>query len=438
MKINQLKDKKILILGFSREGMSSYKFLRRHFRNQKIGLADEKSLSQFEKEYTAILKKDKGLELSLGKNYLRVLDKYEVVVKTPGINLSQKLIKKLSKKNIILTSNLNIFLANIKGKIIGITGSKGKGTTATLIYKILKAGGKKTYLVGNIGQPFLDFINQDSKDTLYVAELSSFHLEMIQGKLDMGVMLSFFPEHLKEHGSSSKYFQAKMNIVKNLKKNGVLIYNSQLQKVANLVKKTKVKKIPYNLPKLKIKTHLLGKHNLSNTSAAIEVTNLFKIKDRIILKTIKNFKGLPYRLEYVGKYKDIKFYCDTLGTTPEATIEAIKALRPATLIVGGSAKGASQEQFKKLAKEIIKNKVKTLVAMPNEGIKIAQLVNKIKTAHKPRVLRIKNMRQAVQAAYKYTQANQSVVLSPAAASFDQYKDYAEKGEDFKRWVKRLK
>jgi UDP-N-acetylmuramoylalanine--D-glutamate ligase len=445
MKLEELKNKKILILGFGREGVSSYKFLRRHFRNQKIGVADEKTLNQFEKEYKTILKNDKNLELSLGKNYLKVLDKYEVIVKTPGINLDKKLIEKLDKKNILLTSNLNIFLANIKGRVIGVTGSKGKGTTATLIYKILKAAGRKTYLVGNIGQPFLDFINQDSKNTIYVAELSSFHLEMIRGKLDVGVILSFFPEHLKEHGSVNNYFQAKMNIVRHLKKAGVFIYNRKLEfilsnELRRVTKDPGIRAVAYEtlppsrLGQSKFHTHLLGEHNLLNISAAIQVAKLFKVKDRIILKVIKNFKGLAYRLEYVGEFKGIKFYSDTLGTTPEATTEAIRALKPATLIVGGSAKGAGLVQFKKLAGEIVKNKIKTLIALPNEGVKIAWLVNKIKKANKPHILKVKNMQTAVRAAYKYTQAGESVVLSPAAASFDQYRDYADKGDDFKKQI----
>lgn len=437
MKINQLKNKKILILGFAREGMSSYKFLRRYFRNEKIGIADNKKINEFDGEYRKILKKDKLLDLYLGKNYLKALDKFKIIIKTPGIKLDDKLIKKLLRKNILITSNLNIFLSNIKGKIIGITGSKGKGTTATLIYKIFKTAGKKVYLVGNIGQPFLDYITKDSENTLYVAELSSFHLDNLQGEIDTAVVTSFFPEHIKEHTNLNNYFKAKMNIVGNLNKNGVVVHDKNYKKVANYIKAKKVKAIGYDKPRLKVETNLLGEHNLSNTAAALEVANLYKIKDNVALRVSKNFKGLPYRLEPIGKFKGISFYCDTLGTTPETTIKAIKALKEKnlqTLIVGGVSKGGD---YTPLAKEIIKSKIRTLILLPNIGVEIGNLVKKIRSKYKPGMAKVRNMKAAIDKAYKLTQSGEAVVLSPAGASFDQYKDYADKGEDFKKWVKKL-
>ncbi len=438
MKLNQLKDKKILILGLAREGWSSYKFLRRYFKQQKIWLADKKTLKEFESEKRKVLQQDKNLVLNLGEKYLNQLTEVEIIIKTPGIKLDNKLVKKLANKNIIITSNLNIFLANLKGKIIGITGSKGKGTVTTLIYKILKAGGKKTYLVGNIGQPFLNYIKYDSTNTIYVAELSSFHLENVVGKFDIGAFISFFPEHLKEHGSINNYFKAKMNLVQNIKNKGYLIYNAEDKKIKQAVKKFKIKKISYKLPKTKIPTSLLGQHNQLNIQAAVEVAKLFKIKSTTIFKTIKNFKVLPYRLELIGQFKGIKFYSDTLGTTPEATVKAIEALQEVnlqTLIVGGVSKGGN---YNLVAQAIIKAKLKNLIMLPNVGIKIGKLIKKDKAKYKPNLVVAKNMQQAVKQAFKLTQTDESVCLSPAGTSFDFYKNYAEKGDDFKKWVKKLK
>jgi len=447
MKLNQLKDKKILILGLAREGWSSYKFLRRYFKQQKIWLADKKTLKEFESEKRKILQQDKNLVLNLGNKYLNQLTEIEIIIKTPGIKLDDKLVKKLTKKNIIITSNLNIFLANLKGKIIGITGSKGKGTVTTLIYKILKAGGKKTYLVGNIGQPFLNYIKYDSTNTIYVAELSSFHLENVVGKFDIGAFISFFPEHLKEHGSVNNYFKAKMNLVQNIKQNGTVIYNKNYKKIDQAIKQVKKTKnnikfigIPhFSRDRLQIiKTPLLGQHNQLNIQAAVEVAKLFKIKSTTIFKTIKNFKGLPYRLELIGQFKGIKFYSDTLGTTPEATVKAIEALQEVnlqTLIVGGVSKGGN---YNLVAQAIIKAKLKNLIMLPNVGIEIGKLIKKNKVKYKPNLVVAKNMQQAVKQAFKLTQTGESVCLSPAGTSFDFYKNYADKGDDFKKWVKKLK
>jgi len=447
MELIHLKNKKILILGFAREGLSSYKFLRRYFKNEKLWVADNKTLNQFESSYKKILQQDKNLILNLGKKYLNNLAKVDIIIKTPGIKLNSKLIRQLEKRNIIITSNLNIFLANIKGKVIGVTGSKGKGTVATLIFKILQAGKKKVFLVGNIGQPFLNSIKQDSLQTIYVAELSSFHLEKVIGKFAVGVFLSFFPEHLKEHNSVKNYFDAKMNLIRNIKTGGVVVYNKNYKEIDQAIKQFKKNKTNIKflgIPRqardklLPIKTPLLGQHNQLNIQAALTVAKLFKIKKSIILKTIKNFGGLPYRLEPVGKFKGIKFYCDTLGTTPEATSKAVEALQKInlqTLIVGGVSKGGN---YNIVAKAIIKSKIRTLIILPNVGMEIGKIIKKNRAQNKPNLVVAKNMKQAVNQAFKLTRPNETVCLSPAGASFDFYKDYAAKGEDFKRLIRGFK
>ncbi len=446
MKINQLKNKKILILGFAREGLSSYKFLRRHFKQQLIGVADSKTLKQFDEPYKQVLQQDKNLELFLGKNYLKALDKFEVIIKTPGIKLDEKLIKKLVQQNIVLTSNLNIFLANLQGKVIGVTGSKGKGTTATLIYKILKKAGKKTFLVGNIGQPFLDYLHQDGRRTIYVAELSSFHLEKIEGELDAGIMTSFFPEHLTYHSTVNKYFSAKMNLLAHLKPGGVFIYNQNYIRIRRAVERFKKIRtdikfigIPrFARDKFGLKPKLLGQHNWANIEAAMAAAKLFNIKSTIIKKTVENFKGLPYRLELVANVKGRRFYVDTLATTPESVIAAIDALQTVnlqTLIVGGVSKGGN---YQPLARHIIKAKLPTVIMLPNVGRQIGRLIKQLKPKQLPLLVPVENMRQAVQQAFKLTPAGKAIALSPAGTSFDFYPNYAAKAEDFKRWVKKLK
>jgi len=433
MKINRLKNKKILLLGFGREGLSSYKFLRRYVKNGLIGVADEKRLADFEKQYQTVLTQDKKLSLHLGKNYLDSLEDYEVIIKTPGIKLDKKIAKAYGDTS-KLTSNLNIFLANISGKVIGVTGSKGKSTSASLIYHIFRKAGRKVVLIGNIGRPALDYLNWDSKHTIFVVEMSSYQLDTLnQKKIDSALITAFFPEHLDYHGNSHKYFQAKMNIVRNLKKNGVMVYNRKYKKIKRFIDNQRVKNIGYLYNSIGAYCHtpLLGKHNRENIFGCIEIAKLFEVREAIINRTIKNFRGLPHRLENVGKFKGIRFYNDVLSTTPESTIEAIDALKGKsleTIILGGFDRGLD---YKKLARKIVSSKVKNVILWPHSGIKIYKEIRKLENSE-IRLVQVKNMRETVRACYKYTAKDGVALLSPASSSYDFYKNFEEKGKEFNR------
>ncbi|NMB48380.1 UDP-N-acetylmuramoyl-L-alanine--D-glutamate ligase [Candidatus Kuenenbacteria bacterium] len=446
MKTGELKNKKILILGFGREGQSSLRYLRKYYPKQLIGVADQNTLAQFGPTERNWLKKDKNLVLNLGQNYLKNLEQFEVIIKTSGIKLPDKLTKKLAQQGTWVTTNLNIFLANLQGRVVGVTGTKGKSTTASLIYEILKQAGKKTVLVGNIGKPFLDYINKDSKQTIFVAELSSYQLDTLTEKLDMAVMTSFYPEHLNYHGSLTNYFQAKMNIVRHLKKGGAVVYNQNFKRVADFIKKqSATKAIGY--PSLSLRggsllrgdvaiSHLLGEHNQQNIAGAMAVAKYWKIGDADIKKALAKFQSLEHRLELVGKFHGINFYNDVLSTTPESTLAAVKTLRDKnlqTLIVGGFDRGLN---YANLAREIKKAKIRTVICWPHTGETMARELRRIKTAAK--IIPVKNMRQTVAAAFKYTKPGEAVALSPAASSYDFYSDYREKGKEYKKLIKENK
>ena len=434
-------NKKILILGFGREGSSSLKFLlKRKINPQDITVADQNKLEQFRPEYGRMIKKSK-INLRLGKKYLNNLDEFEIIVKTAGIKLDNKLVKKLEKSGVEITTNLNLFLSQIKGKIIGVTGTKGKSTTATLIYEILKAAGKKIILVGNIGKPFLDYLNQDAKNTVFVAELSSYQLDTLRGKIDVGVMTGFFPEHLNYHGSLKKYFAAKMNLARNSK---IFVYNNKFKQIKTALKLIKTKKISYK--KTNLKSNLLGDHNQENIAGAIETAKLFKVKKVIIKKTIKNFKGLEHRLELVGKFRGIIFYNDVLSTTPESTIAAIEALQDknlTTIIVGSFDRRLN---YKKLARKIIQAKIRNVIYWPNAGEIIAKEIKVSMGSLAPEnrrhqrwlrslnLIKVQNMEQTIAQSFKLANSGETVLLSPAASSYDFYQDYREKGEKFKEEI----
>jgi UDP-N-acetylmuramoyl-L-alanine---L-glutamate ligase len=442
MKIQRLKDKKILILGFGREGQSSLRFIRKYYPKQIIGVVDQNTWAQFGPTEKDWLKKDKNLVLHLGKNYLKNLDQFEVIVKTSGIKLPDNRVKKLTRQGTMVTTNLNIFLANIQGRVTGVTGTKGKSTTTSLIYAILKTAGQKTVLVGNIGKPFLDYIKEDSKQTIFVAELSSYQLDTLDQEIDLAVVTSFSPEHLNYHGSLNKYFQAKMNIVRHLKKGGTVVYNQKFKRVNDFIKKQKINSVGYSLLSLRVDpllrgdvaiSRLIGEHNQQNMAGAVAVAKYWKIKDADIKKTLAKFRPLEHRLELVGTFRGTTFYNDVLSTTPESTIEAMRTLEDKnlqTLIVGGFDRGLN---YRKLAREIKKSKIRTVICWPHAGEKIARELKKIKAGNK--IIRVKNMTETIKAAFQYTKSGEAVVLSPAASSYDFYTDYREKGTEFKRLAK---
>ncbi|MFA4998901.1 MAG: Mur ligase family protein [Candidatus Paceibacterota bacterium] len=411
MKLEELRNKKILILGFGREGIDTFSFLRKLFPNKVLGIADKSE---------KIKKPGKKTVLHLGKNYLEAIKKYDLVVKSPGIPFG--IIPKSSFGK--LTSQTKIFFDNCPGEIVGITGTKGKSTTTALIYNILKEGGKKAYLVGNIGKPVLNLLSSASSKDIYVYELSSHQLYNLKKSPHIAVFLNVFPEHLDYYKDIKEYSQAKSNITLHQGKDDYLVYNSGDKIVSSFAAKSKAKKIP-----------IKGKYYELDKTAARKVGEIFGISETKIEKAIKNFKPLPHRLELVGKFKGITFYNDALSTIPETAIFALDYLgkNVETIMLGGFDRNID---FKNLAKRIVKSDLKNLVLFPTTGEKIWREVALLsKNKFKP--FFTDNMEDAVKLAYKYTKTGKICLLSCASTSFSIFKDYEEKGNLFKKYVKKF-
>jgi len=434
MKLKDLKNKKILILGFGKEGKDTLKFLRKIFPKKKIGIAD--------KNLKIKKSKIKNVKWHLGKNYLKSLKNYDLIVKSPGIPIHLPEIEKAFKKGKI-TSQTEIFFQNCKGKIVGVTGTKGKSTTSNLIYKILKEGGLKVHLVGNIGKPPLSLLSSDSEGKIYVYELSSHQLYNLKKSPQIAVFLNVFPEHLDYYKNFREYLMAKANICLWQKKEDFLIYNFKDKNIKKIVKKSKAKKIPIKnysniLQNIGIsisKIPLKGEHNLLNIACAIKVGEIFNIPKTKIKKAIQNFKGLPHRLEFLGAFKGIYFYNDSLSTIPETTIFALNTLgeKVQTLILGGYDRGLD---FKNLAKRILKSKVQTLILFPDTGERILKEILKLnKKRRKIEAFFVDNMKDAVRLSFEKTQKGKICLLSPASPSFNLFTNYKERGNLFKKYVK---
>ncbi len=440
MELDKLKDKKILILGMGREGIDTFIFLRKKFPEKVLGLADIKELDELPKKIKEKIASDKKLKLHFGKDNLKALKNYDIAVKAPGI--PPRIIEPFLDSKIKITSLTEIFFANCKGTIIGITGTKGKSTTASLIYAILKQAKKKVHLIGNIGKPALSFLSQTGINDIFVYELSSHQLMDFKKSPHIAVLLNIFPEHLDYYKNFEEYVRAKENITRWQTVSDYLIYDSENKITKEIAKKSKAKKVPISLCSVRdFKSRLVGRHNLKNVAVAREVGKILDVSTKDIAEAIKKFEPLPHRLELVGKHKGIKFYNDSLSTIPEATIEAIDALGKdvETIILGGHDRGID---FKELARHILKSEIKTLILFPVTGERIWQCVLEQKRKNRSKKLLkhffVKDMKSAAQLCYQYTLKGKICLLSCASPSFGIFKDYKQRGDFFKKYVNMLK
>lgn len=427
--LENLKDKKILILGFGREGIDTYLALRKMFPAKILAIAD--------KNKNLIIKKNKNLKLYLGKNYLAKIGEYDLVIKTPGI--APKALGGFEPKPpSAFTSQTEIFFDNFQGVIIGVTGTKGKGTTASLIYEILKQADLRVFLGGNIGKPVFQYLLKSKPGDVFIYELSSHQLQNLKKSPHIAVFLNLFPDHFDYYKNFTEYQKTKANIAKYQTKNDYFIFNGKDKNILQISKKTKVQKIDFNRDKKYYKTLLSGEFNQLNIKAAVAVAKIFKIENKIIDQVIKNFKGLPHRLEFVGKYKGIEFYDNSMATVPQTTILDLQTFngRHISLIVGGSDKGSD---YSLLAKEIAKSSVKNLIVLgQGTGQEIAEEVAEgtrwLRGTKPPSAFQAETMKEAVEICFEKTPKNGVCLLSPASASFNMFLDYKDRGEQFVKYV----
>lgn len=407
------KEKQIAIVGEGIEGMDAKTYF------EELG-AQVTTLDQ---------KKD--------PNYLKDLNKYDLVVRSPGV-YPDKL--KNAKQ---VTTPMQIFFDNCPAKIIGVTGTKGKGTTSTLIYEILKNAGLDVYLAGNIGKPYLELLNHKRSLANFVGksyiilELSSFQLIDLKKSPYIAVVLNITSDHMDWHKNQNEYLKAKANIVRYQSSTDFAVINEEYQTSKDFSKLTKAQVEYFSKNKLdnKYKKGLIlrGQHNLENIAAAVGVAKILEISDESIIKVVRNFKGLEHRLEFVREVFGIKFYNDSFATGPQPTIAAIKSFtEPITLILGGSDKGL---KYRDLGFEIEKhNNVKNLILIGEIGEKIGKGINNKKIINLGKT----SMNRIIEVALEITPKGGVVLLSPAAASFDMFKDYKDRGNQFKEAVNNLR
>jgi len=445
--LENFKDKQILILGMGKEGIDSYLALRKLFPHKVLAVGDKKKIGQFDKKIRAILAKDKNLKKYFGQNYLAKAGDYDLIIKTPGISrkeLRSFLEGRSEAPSSRITSQAEIFYDNFPGLIIGVTGTKGKGTTSGLIYQILKTTGFKAFWLGNVGKPVLQYLLKAKPDHIAVYEISAQQLQGLKKSPQIAVFLNLFSDHLDYFVNFQDYTKAKANIAIHQTKNDFLIYNSDDSLVKKIAQQSKARKIAFSETKLKIVKGIInpkeiplpGEFNQLNVLAAILATAPFNIPKEKIKKAIKNFHNLPHRLEFAGKYQGIEFYNNSMATVPETTILDLKTFngRPISLIAGGSDKGSD---YSLLAKEIAKSSVKNLIILgQGTGQKIEEGAKLLPQRKELRSFLAITMREAVKICCQQTPRNGVCLLSPASASFNMFKDYQDRGKQFKKWVKK--
>lgn len=390
------------------------------------------------KDLEPSLKKLKNLPVKyvLGRHDQKDFAKADLVVQNPGVPRDSKYLKIARKKGIPIENDASLFFKYARGVIIGVTGTRGKSTTASLVHAILRKK-YKVHLAGLPDQPIVGIIDRVNDDDLVVLELSSWQLEILgRQKLspEVAVVTNIFPDHLNRYSSMASYIAAKKNIFKFQNHDDVAVLNAENKETKKMFKEVKSRLVKFSKKDFKNLANvssLLGEHNQENLAAAIAVAKIFKVKNEDIKTAIKEFKSLPSRIELVAEKNGISFYNDTTSTTPDAAIAALNsfAKKNVILIAGGDTKNIPQEKYREFAKAIKRN-CKAVVLMAGPGSeKIIKELN-----FSSLVTDVKAMPEAVSLAKSFAKAGDVILLSPGSASFNLFVNEYDRGDRFNKAV----
>lgn len=468
-KLLELLGKKVLILGLGSEGWSTYEFLRAHVPQLHLTVADKNVLEHFPPERRAALEHKTNTSFLLGEEYLSRVHEFDVIFKTPGIPSTLLEIQAAVHSGARLMSNTQLFFELCPGQIIGVTGTKGKSTTAAAIHHVLQTHGLSTALVGNIGRPALSTLPEVTPETLVVFELSSHQLETLTTSPHIAVVQNVTSEHLDYYPTTEAYRLAKTAIAKFQDAQDLIIYNPQFEGSAAIASLSRAKHLRYSLDEapdarafvrgdtIMLRTpdqrvtevvraselQLPGKHNLLNVLPAVIVGAVVNIAPEEIGAALKTFQPLPHRLELVLTHQRVSYYDDSLATMPEATIGALENFtQPVVLIAGGYER---QQDFGPLAAAIVAKEVMGLVLFRPTGERLAEAVREAAAAagkSAPPMQFADSMPEAVTKAQALISPAADttggvVLMSPASASFGTFRDYHDRGEQFKKAVIQL-
>ncbi len=442
-----LKDKKVLVVGMKETGKALCNYLLE--KGARIMISDINEKIEIPEEI-----KEKAIYIELGKNTSQVFEKADLIVVSPGVPIYIEPISKAMEKGIKVIAEVELAFCELKGSIIGITGSNGKSTTATLTHKILSDSGKGAFLCGNIGTPLISFVKNSNEEDIYVIELSSFQLEGIEKfKPKISSILNITPDHLDRYHDFGEYVEAKKRIFINQSREDFAVINlddpvsSKFDKEikANLYffsRERELKKGVFvregkiyfrDYKEIEImrteRISLIGIHNLENVLASVAISILAGVNKDGIEKSVMEFRGLEHRMEYTGRIGDVIFYNDSKATNVDATLKSVQSFDGSIVIImGGRDKGGDFS----ILKDEIRKRVKGIVLIGEAKDKIKKTLSGIcemKDAD--------DMGSAVRTAFEIATPSGIVLLAPGCASFDMFENFEHRGRVFKKEVLKL-
>lgn len=426
--INIIKDKKVLILGFGREGKSTLNLLLSLDKNLDIDIAD---LDENITLDNTVIPNINNIKVFTGNSYLQHIKDYDVIFKSPGIVLDKD---KYPDK--IITSQTELFLSVYKNQCVGVTGTKGKSTVASLIHHTLITNNKDAILCGNIGKPCFDVIDEINENTIIVLELSCHQLNKINVSPHISILLNIYEDHLDYYGSFKLYAENKHNIYLNQNIHDILIVLDEIELNKNI--KSKVIKLSSDIVDLKLeeamnKSNLKGKHNLYNCYITLEVIKQFGLDYNDLVESLKTFNSLEHRLEFVGEILGINYYNDSISTTAESTICALSSIEKiGTILIGGMDRGINYEPLVEYLCNLDFNI--NVILMYASGRRIYEMLNG-KLNNNIKAYIVDDLEKGVSLAKTLTNKGEACVLSPAAASYGDFKNFIERGNKFKEFIK---
>ncbi len=392
MELDRLNNKAILIWGYGREGKSTEAFLRTHTSGCII-------------------------EIFEGKREDIDDSRFDYIFKSPGIVMEEE--------NPKFTSQTELFLECFRDRVIGVTGTKGKSTTSSMLYYVLNAClPQRVILLGNIGLPCLDYFDEIDEDTIVVFEMSCHQLAHVGVSPHIAVFLNLFEEHLDYYGTVEKYFAAKANITRFQTKNDFLFIGSQVPPVESIAQRASISR--EEVPDYALK--VLGEHNDYNAHFVFRIaTELFGVDENAAKQALGDFTGLPHRLQYLGKKDGVDYYDDSISTIPNATIEALRSIPNAvSVIIGGMDRGICYDS---LINFIHSNRQYLYIFAYSSGKRIYESVSEELNCKY-----VEDLAAAVDLAKRVTPEGGACVLSPAAASYGYFKNFEERGDAFRALV----
>jgi len=448
--------KRVLILGAARQGLALARWLSLH--GARVTLSDMRSEDELKVARASLA--EYQIEWVLGGHPLELLDSTDVLCLSGGVPLTLPIVAEALKRGIPLSNDSQIFMEVVPCKTVGITGSAGKTTTTTLVGRMAKnAYGDRVYLGGNIGDPLINYVDAMKADDLAILEISSFQLDQMTISPNVAAVLNITPNHLDRHGTMEAYTAAKARILEFQSKKDSAILGHDDKGSWSLRNKVRGKLYTFSLDELdegldgtylqdgllnlragnaylplilREKILLRGDQNVLNVLAAFAIGHAAGFPLDAMLDAVEDFRGVPHRLELVRELRGVRWYNDSTATAPERSIAAIRAFdEPIVLLLGGRDKNLPWEELMRLVSE----RVKQVVLFGEAAEKIKKTADSLGLrADRFSLAQTKGLHEAVQKAAEVAESGDVVLLSPGGTSFDEFKDFAERGERFREWV----